>query len=118
MKIMLFKTLEDADWYVDIPCQGDNMPDSAIETKHYSLNDLWEEIKGAEFVDPINELCGTLFDYGDIDYFDLDNCKKLKTWLEIRLTKPVSELQSEFYHDLLDYVTRAIEYKTGVVLEF
>lgn len=118
MKIELFKTLEHAGWYGNIPWQGDDMPDSAIESVYYSPDDMWDDLKSTEFVDPINELCGTLFDYGDIDYFDTANCVKLKAWLENRLKRPTTGAQYEFYTALLDYATRAIGYGTGVVLEF
>lgn len=118
MKIELFKTLEGAGWYGNIPWQGDDMPDSALETKYYEINEMWEALKHTEFVDPINKLCDTLFDYGDIDYFDASNCIKLKSWLENRLKQPTTACQLEFYTDLLDFATRAIELNTGVVLEF
>lgn len=118
MKIELFYTLDTVDWYEDIPESS-----SLAKNQYEIINDYdpliyWDELRGDEFMRPVNKLCGTLLDCGDIGFFNTANCIKLKNWLEARLDKPTTSYQHKFYTDLLDFATRAIQYKTGVVLEF
>ena len=55
---------------------------------------------------------------GDIDYAHAEDCKVLKPRIEERLKKPITPRLKEMYTVLLDYVSRAIEYNTGVWIEF
>ena len=44
-------------------------------------------------------------------------CKKLKSWLEERLQRDVSETLKPIYEKLLEFSSRAIELNTGVEIE-
>lgn len=82
----------------------------------------WEEaLSMAEdfcYVYEIQKETELLLDIGDIDYADTDTCKIIKPRIEERLKKPISPRLKELYTVLLDYVSRAIEYNTGVWIDF
>lgn len=101
-------------YYGDIP----ELPmerDGAYEEYRIDWNDMLALTD--DFADPINELCGTLLDLGDVDYFDAVQCVKLKDWLETRLKRPCTSRLRKLYTVLLEYATRAIELGTGVVVD-
>lgn len=112
-----FELIKDMDaiknFYGDIP-QIAGAPRAAYEEFEITLED--EDLLMEDFVDQINDLCGTLLDYGDIDYFDASKCAKLKAWLESRLKRSCALHLRELYTVLLDYATRAIALGTGVVV--
>lgn len=70
-----------------------------------------------DFVEPIDKACGSLLDCGDVDYFDVEQCEKLKNWLDDRLTRPCPDRLCQLYDVLLDYASRAIDMRTGLVIE-
>ena len=61
---------------------------------------------------------GLLLDLGDMDYANAEQCKVLKPRIEERLKKPITPRLKELYTVLLDYISRAIEYNTGVWIDF
>lgn len=71
----------------------------------------------ADFVDPVDDLCDSLLDYGDIDYFNTESCEKLVPWLEDRLTRPCPDWAHMLYEKLLEYAREAVRLGTGVVVE-
>ena len=117
MYFQLIKTLDGVvGYYGDIP---------EYTEEGYSEKTVYHRIETEEerdllledFVDPINELCGTLLDYSDVDWFDPESCVKLKGWLEERLQSPCEDRLRVLYTVLLDFADRAIELDTGVVVE-
>lgn len=64
----------------------------------------------------INDACGTWPDLGDADYFDTERCKALKSWIEERRKRPMDEHLVVFYDKLYEFVCRAIELGTGVIV--
>lgn len=113
---MFFELIHDMtehSYYGDIPrvCR----PASTHEIFQFDWKDM--ELILPDFKGPINDLCGTLFDLGDIDWFDSVNCRKLKGWIENRLTEQIPARMREIYIVLLGYVERAIELETGVVVD-
>ncbi|MCF0129783.1 MAG: hypothetical protein HUJ70_14460, partial [Pseudobutyrivibrio sp.] len=78
-------------------------------------SDAWILLE--DMVERIDPTIANLLDYGDIDYFGCDKCKMLKDWLDERRTHDLSPRLKELYGILYDYLTRAIELKTGVVIE-
>lgn len=70
-----------------------------------------------DFIDPVCHICNALIDIGDVDFFNTDKCKKLKSWLEERLRRDISETLKPLYEKLLEFSSRAIELNTGVEIE-
>ena len=115
MRFTLIKSLSEiVDYYDDIPEIG-SAPSSAYENYKWDLAD--QSLLAEDFMDPINDLCGTVLDIYDVDYFDTEQSRMLKSWLEERLKQPCDERLRELYTVLLDYATRAVELGTGVVVE-
>ena len=59
-----------------------------------------------------------LVDIGDLDYFEKDRCVILGEILKEKLKNPPTPRLKELYTILNEYVKRAIDLGTGVVLEF
>ena len=92
-------------------------PDPRIDEYFFDIEkkdmDSFEE----DFINPVDALCKTLIDFSDVEFLDADKCVKLKDWLEERFKKNVLENFRPIYEKLLDYTSRAIALKTGVVIE-
>lgn len=114
MKFALILDYTDLDYYGHIPVIP-YPPDSRVEVFYFEdeENDLLLE----DFVFPINQVCGTLLDDGDLDYFDKSKCPILKSWLEERLTVVSNDTLANLYRKLLEFATKAIELETGIVVE-
>ena len=108
----LILNMEGCGYYGDIPQVS--LP-GTYEMYLFDWEDM--ELLLPDFAGPINDLCGTLFDLGDVDWFGPDNCRRLKPWIEARLTGEIPARMRELYEVLLGYVTRAIELDTGVVVD-
>ena len=117
MFFRLIKTSEGVQsFYGEIPQYMEE--DYAKYTEIYPIeSDEDRDLLLEDFMNPINDLCGTLLDYGDVDWFGVENCKKLKAWLIDRMRRPCNERLRILYTALLGYAVRAIEYDTGVVVE-
>ena len=74
MKFELFLSLKNMHWYGCIPCPKDG---SGSEVEVYQLQESDSPLLEANFLEPVDALCDALLDYGDIDFFDADKCKKL-----------------------------------------
>ncbi len=107
MKFELFLTLENMHWYGYIPCPKDGDL-SGVEV--YQLEDSDWPLLEANFLEPVDALCDALLDYGDIDFFDVDKCKKLSVWLEDQLAgNGATGRLRVLYEKLHEYTRRAIE---------
>lgn len=117
MFFRLIKTFDGAqDYYGEIPQYTEE--GYSKNTECYQIETEEERnLLLSDFMNPINDLCGTLLDYGDVDWFNVENCAKLNAWLDDRMQKPCNELLLKLYSILLEYTGRAIELGTGVVVE-
>ncbi len=93
-------------------------PEGAYEsyTPNFEANDYKDDFD-LDFVEPVNALCHSLIDRGDVDYLDASQCELLVPWLEKRLKRPCPHPLDCFYSRLLEYARRASELGTGVVLD-
>ena len=115
MKFELFLSLKNMHWYGCIPCPKDG---SGSEVEVYQLQESDSPLLEANFLEPVDALCDALLDYGDIDFFDADKCKKLSVWLEDQMTEGLATGRLRvLYEKLNEYAQRAIELGTGVVVE-
>jgi len=117
---MMFELIinpEGLDMYGEIPC---------LPVYDWELDGKGERFVGDEpdswlllddFVEKIYPICENDLSYGDVDYFNKEKCIILKKWLADRMKKPMTPRLELLYGVLRDYVDRAIELGTGVVIE-
>lgn len=113
MKIDLFKSLENVEYYGDVP-ESFGLPESQVETKAYDAVAYWPLLPG--FIDEMNETCGTILDIGDVDYLDAAKCESLVGLID-SIGRQENELMAAFIADLRAAASRAIELGTGIVVE-
>ena len=115
MRFELFLDLSNLKYYGDIP----EMPeDREGRVEIFKFDDkIYAPLFDKDFIDEVNNLCNTCLDLTDVDYFDKEKCVKLKAWLEQRLTKELNPMLKPIYEKLMEFVSRAIELKTGVVVQ-
>lgn len=119
MWFVLFKTLEGIPYYGGEPDVPELLPDPRVEKYDFDFGTnlaTWRHFKD-DFVIPVNGSCGSLLDLGDYDYFDIEKCAKLRSWLEKRLAADVPDSFKPAYEKLLDYASQAIALKTGVLVQ-
>lgn len=119
MWFVLFKTLGGVPYDGDEPDIPEPLPNPRVEKYDFDFGtnlEIWHQFKD-DFVNPVNDSCGSLLDFGDCDYFDIEKCIKLKNWLEKQLAEDVSDLFRPTYEKLLDYTFRAIALKTGILVQ-
>lgn len=75
------------------------------------------DIIDEDFIQPVDNICHSLLDIGDVEYLDIGQCKLLVPWLEKRLERPCPHPLDAFYPKLLEFARRAIELGTGVVID-
>ena len=108
--------------YIGVKLDQYNRPDFDLQRKDlckiYSLSyEDSEKLSEDFFLYNILKDTGLLLDLGDMDYANAEHCKVLKPRIEERLKKPITPRLKEMYTVLLDYVSRAIEYNTGVWID-
>lgn len=114
MKFELIKKFEGLEMYDDIPCLPiDNLTDEG-ERFIGEETDSWILLNS--FIPELDKVCKNELDYGDVDYFDKDKCVIIKSLLEKQMTKEQDERLNALYSQLYDYVSRAIDIGTGVVI--
>lgn len=114
MAFSLVKSLDHVSYYGDIP---EPLPGYESDFDEFGLEQGDIILLKDDFADPINGICGTLLDYGDVDYFDAFRCKRLCLWLEGRFCMACDDRLAMLYRKLLDFASRAVELGTGVVVE-
>lgn len=114
MSFYLVKSLDHAGYYGNVP---EPLPghEDAFEEWRLEQGDL--AILNEGFADEVNVACGSLLDLGDADYFDVEQCEKLRLWLVQRLDRGCDGRLEALYLRLLEYAERARELGTGVVVE-
>ena len=116
MDIMLVLTLDGIEkYYGDIP-EVDDYPDKYEEASFYEdgLDDLYLD---EHFAMPVNELCGSILGYGDVDYLDAKKCKILISWLEENTKKESNAKVVDIYNKLKEFAKRAVDLNTGIIIE-
>jgi hypothetical protein len=114
MAFSLVKSFDNIGFYGRIP---EPLPGYESNFEEWPLSQSDLILLNDDFVDPVNDLCGTLLDYGDVDFFNTAQCEILKCWLENRIAKQCDCRLSVMYEKLLEFADRAIELGTGVVVE-
>ncbi len=115
---MMFALIKDAtklDMYGDIPEVF-----GATEEEAEVYNGDWDDgVMLCENLLPSmdEKIEDCLLDLSDIDYFDKSKCIILNSILYDKLNEPCSERLHELYTILNDFVKRAINMNTGVVIE-
>ncbi|WP_288801157.1 hypothetical protein [uncultured Fibrobacter sp.] len=117
MWLILFKTLEGVPYYGDRPDAIDN-GDARIETYDFSIGQEYEDLLEEDFINPMYNLCGSLVDIDESDFFDVEKCAMLVNWLENRFRQEVHPVLKPVYEKILEYAQKAIEYGTGIIIQF
>lgn len=113
MRVDLITRLEGFDYYGDIPMVG-LINDDRVE--HHLYSDETRDLLDLE-INEFDDSCDALLDYGDVDYFDASKCKRLRVYVERRISEGGNEVLIDFYKELLPLVDRAIALNTGIVME-
>ena len=117
MWFVLFKTLEGVPYYGDEPDVPEPLPDPRVELYDFDIpREYWDFVEN-DFISPAYNLCHALFGFYDVDYLNTEQCNKLKSWLEERLTRDVPDYLKPIYEKLLEYTSRVVELKTGVIVQ-
>ena len=114
MYIALIKNFDGLTYYGNIP-EIFGAPESSYE--RFELTENERDFLIRDFVNPVNDVCGTLLDLGDIDFFDYKACKKLINWLNKHIDKVKDEDNLRVYQALRVYCEQAIRLNTGIVVE-
>lgn len=114
MEWCLFLDLNVQEWYGDVPEIPEN---SEGRVEIYAPDEELRQTLLEQFVLPVNNVCGTCLDNGDVDFFDKEKCVKLAKWLEEQLAGELDPRLREPYGKLLEFARRAVELGTGVVVE-
>ena len=117
MDFTLIKTLK------GVKIDENNQPDfdlrrkDLIDVYHFSCDDADNMAKDMVWDYNMTDGLKLYLDIGELEYFNAEHCKILKPRIEERLKKPITPRLKEMYTVLLDYVSRAIEYNTGVWID-
>ena len=114
MTFELIKDFSGLEFFGNIP-DTPNEVDERVEV--FQLEESDWDILDKDFVDPINNLCNTLLDYGDVDFFNKEQCSLLKSWLVDKLQQNLPARDKLLYSKLLDFADQAIMMGTGIVIE-
>lgn len=114
MKFELALNLDNVPYYGNVP---DFFDCTDKKSEIFTLEPSDWPLLNSDFIDPINEQCETLLDYGDIDFLDVDQCKLLNKWLSDRLSRNCNTRLRVLYEKLQEFATRAIALGTGIVVE-
>ena len=114
MRFVLALCLDGAAYYGHIP----ELPYETCDMAEvFLLEESDWELLNSQFVDSVNGLCGTLLDYGDVDYLEPSQCIQLEEWLKSQLARELNDRTRYLYSKLLDFAARAVEIDTGVMIE-
>ena len=113
MKFYLAKTLEKIKYYGPIP----NLSCEPDKVEEYSFDEEENEWLLDNLVDMINFQCGTLLDDGDVDFFNVEQCKALINLIEDLNDDLIPVKYRRTINILKDYATRAVSYNTGIAID-
>ncbi len=114
MELILILSLEGLDYYGYIPETFQAKP-GQIES--FELTEEDEDLLDEDFINPIDRLCNSLIDPGDVDYLNAEQCKLMLGWLEQRLREPVNPRLETIYRKLVEFANKSIELNTGIVFD-
>ncbi|MDD7298176.1 hypothetical protein SAMN05720469_102172 [Fibrobacter intestinalis] len=117
MWVILFKTLEGVDYYGDRPDAPED-GDPRAEFYDFDINREYWNILETDFINPVNDLCGSLLDFDEDDFFCVEQCVKLKTWIEKRFQQETCPALKPVYEKILEYAIKAIDLGTGIIIQF
>ena len=113
MSFQLFLRLDGLNYYGDIP-EIPEEPNEMVEEYFLSFEDIKMILND---IDSIDDYCNALLDYGDVEFFDCEKCKKLNEWIDRRVKDEIEPRYLEILKALETYCSRAIELNSGVVIE-
>ncbi|MHC8999209.1 hypothetical protein [Bifidobacterium bifidum] len=114
MELVLVLSLEGLNYYGYIPETFQAKPG---QTESFELTEGDEDLLDKDFIGPIDRLCNSLIDPGDVDYLNAEQCKLMLGWLEWRLTEPINPRLETIYRKLVEFANKAIELGTGIVFD-
>lgn len=114
MELVLVLSLEGLNYYGYIPETFQAKPG---QTESFELTEGDEDLLDKDFIGPIDRLCNSLIDPGDVDYLNAEQCKLMLGWFEWRLTEPINPRLEMIYRKLVEFANKAIELGTGIVFD-
>ena len=114
MTIYLAKTLENMKKYGPI---FDLSMEPSERVAEYTFGEEENEWFLSEHVDNINAICDTMLDDGDVDFFDINACRKLIVYLKGIDEKKILPTCVKVYETLMKCAQKAISYQTGIEIE-
>ena len=69
------------------------------------------------FVDFAYKRWNSLLDCGDVDYYNVDQCKKIIPIMTEEIKKVKNNKVENMYNKLIEFSKRAIELNTGIIIE-
>lgn len=114
MELVLVLSLEGLNYYGYIPETFQAKPG---QTESFELTEGDEDLLDKDFIGPIDRLCNSLIDPGDVDYLNAEQCKLMLGWLEWRFTEPINPRLETIYRKLVEFANKAIELGTGIVFD-
>lgn len=114
MKVYLAKKNTDYPVFGSVP---DLTQCETFDADSFEISDEECDLLDQHFIDKTNELCGTALDIGDYQYYNTDQCKLLKTWIENELHHKTEPLLNYLYSRLKCYLDYAISNSTGIAIE-
>lgn len=104
----------------DIPNEPEDIAQTVVFDFSFFAEATDSEIDEFElrFLGPMNRICSTLLDYGDVDYVDFSCCTELAAWLDTELDRGnMAENERIFFDVLRQLALEASQLKTGLVIE-
>ena len=101
--------------YGNVPCLPVDGIEGVGERFSGEESDSWLLLE--DFVAGIDPICNNVLAYGDVDYFDSEQCTIIKDWLSERMKFEMTPRLEYLYRILMDYTSRATRLGTGVVIE-
>lgn len=113
MHIAVIKKLVGFSYYGNIP-EIPNTEDDRFEvfTLFFDDRDLL-----MPFVFDINDACKTVLDYGDVDFFDSEQCRLLEEFINTINSNCLNQRQLKLFEVIKNYSKEAQTLKTGIVIE-
>ncbi|MDD5974103.1 MAG: hypothetical protein PUC01_10360 [Spirochaetales bacterium] len=113
MHIVLIKKLVGFSYYGNIP-EIPNTEDDRFEVFPLTFDDRDLIMP---FVFEINKACGTALDFGDVEFFDNEQCRLLEGFIDTISFSRLNPRQSLLIEVIKSFSKEAQALKTGIVIE-
>ena len=113
MHIAVIKKLVGFSYYGNIP-EIPNTEDGRFEVIPLSFDDRDLLMP---FVFDINKACGTALDFGDVEFFDNEQCRFLEEYINKINFNSLNQRQSQLFKVIKSFAKEAQILKTGMVIE-